>query len=66
MSGVYQSACALLRVRNHSSTLESATIANSVGLLLILAIQYAAFFRTGTVYWTAEWLFASLLFDIFP
>ena len=41
-------------------------LANSVGLLLILGIQHAAFFRTGTVYWTAEWLFANLLFGIIP
>jgi dienelactone hydrolase len=41
-------------------------LGNSVGLLLILAIQYASFVRTGTVFWTAEWLFANLLFGIIP
>jgi len=41
-------------------------LGNSVGLVLILAIQYASFAMTGTVYWTAEWLFANLLFGIIP
>jgi hypothetical protein len=39
---------------------------NSVGLLLILAIQYTAYARTGTVFWTAEWLYANLLFGVIP
>ncbi len=41
-------------------------LGNSVGLMLILGIQYASFAMTGTVYWTAEWLFANLLFGIIP
>ncbi len=41
-------------------------LGNSVGLVLILGIQYASFALTGTVYWTAEWLFANLLFGIIP
>ncbi|MDQ8153251.1 MAG: alpha/beta hydrolase [Gemmatimonadota bacterium] len=41
-------------------------LGNSVGLVLILGIQYASFVSTGTVYWTAEWLFANLLFGIIP
>ncbi|MBI5087052.1 MAG: alpha/beta hydrolase [Acidobacteria bacterium] len=41
-------------------------LGNSVGLALILAIQYACFVYTGTVFWTAEWLFANLLFGIVP
>ena len=41
-------------------------LGNSVGLVLILLIQYASFVGTGTVYWTAEWLFANLLFGIIP
>ena len=41
-------------------------LGNSVGLVLILAIQYASFAATGTVYWTAEWLYANLLFGIIP
>ncbi|MHB1311177.1 MAG: alpha/beta hydrolase [Gemmatimonadaceae bacterium] len=41
-------------------------LGNSVGLALILVIQYASFAATGTVYWTAEWLYANLLFGIIP
>jgi hypothetical protein len=41
-------------------------LGNSVGLVLILAIQYASFAATGTVYWTLEWLYANLLFGIIP
>jgi hypothetical protein len=41
-------------------------LGNSVGLMMILVIQYACFARTGTVFWTAEWLFANLLFGIIP
>ena len=41
-------------------------LGNSVGLALILVIQYASFALTGTVFWTAEWLFANLLFGIIP
>lgn len=41
-------------------------LGNSVGLALILSIQYASFALTGAVYWTAEWLFANLLFGIIP
>ena len=43
-----------------------AGLGNSVGLMLILGIQYASFVSSGTVYWTAEWLFANLLFGIIP
>jgi hypothetical protein len=31
-----------------------------------MLIQYTAFLSRGTVYWTAEWLFANLLFGIIP
>jgi dienelactone hydrolase len=41
-------------------------LGNSVGLLMILAIQYASFAWTGTVFWTAEWLYANLLFGVIP
>ena len=41
-------------------------LGNSVGLMLILAIQYACFAFTGTVFWTAEWLFTNLLFGVIP
>jgi hypothetical protein len=41
-------------------------LGNSVGLLLILAIQYLNLARTGTVFWTTEWLYANLLFGVIP
>lgn len=41
-------------------------LGNSVGLVLILAVQYATFARSGTVFWTAEWLYANLLFGVIP
>ncbi len=41
-------------------------LGNSVGLMLILAVQYQSFVRTGTVFWTTEWLFANLLFGVIP
>ncbi len=41
-------------------------IGNSVGLTMILAIQYGWLISTGTVFWTSEWLFANLLFGIVP
>lgn len=41
-------------------------IGNSIGLVMIMAIQYGWFFATGTVYWTTEWLFANMLFGVIP
>lgn len=41
-------------------------LGNSVGLLLILVIQYACFAATGTVFWTDEWLYANLLLGVIP
>ena len=43
-----------------------AGIANSLGLMLIQAIQYTTFFATGTVYWTDGWLYVNLLFAVVP
>ena len=40
--------------------------ANSLGLLLIIFIQYSVFAGTGTVYWTHNWLYINLLFGIVP
>jgi len=40
--------------------------ANSLGLLLIVVIQYLTFFLTGTVYWTDGWLYVNLLFAVIP
>ena len=43
-----------------------AGIANSLGLVLIIFIQYVTFAQTGTVYWTTNWLSVNLLFGIVP
>ena len=41
-------------------------LGNSVGLMLILAIQYSHYAATGTVFWTQEWLYANLLLGVTP
>jgi hypothetical protein len=43
-----------------------AGIANSLGLFLIILIQYVTFAWTGTVFWTTNWLSVNLLFAIVP
>ena len=43
-----------------------AGLGNSLGLLFIIVVQYAAFVRTGTVYWTDNWLYVNLLFAVVP
>ena len=43
-----------------------AGIANSLGLFLIILIQYITFAWTGTVFWTTNWLSVNLLFAIVP
>ena len=41
-------------------------LANSLGLLLIVVIQYTVFAATGTVHWTDGWLYINLLFAVVP
>ena len=41
-------------------------IANSLGLMLIVVVQYVTFAATGTVYWTDGWLYVNLLFGVVP
>lgn len=41
-------------------------VANSLGLLLIVVVQYVTFAVTGTVYWTDGWLYVNLLFGVVP
>ena len=41
-----------------------AGFANSLGLILIIVIQYTTYAFTGTVYWTTNWLSVNLLFGI--
>ena len=43
-----------------------AAAGNSLGLFLILALQYWSFFTTGTVRWTDGWLYINLLFGVVP
>jgi hypothetical protein len=43
-----------------------AGLANSLGLIFILALQYITFARTGTVHWTEGWLYINLLFAVVP
>lgn len=40
--------------------------ANSLGLMLIVVVQYTTFAVTGTVYWTDGWLYVNLLFAVVP
>ncbi|MFT5640308.1 MAG: hypothetical protein ACI9A7_000405 [Cyclobacteriaceae bacterium] len=39
---------------------------NSLGLLLIVIVQYVTFAYTGTVNWTDGWLYVNLLFALVP
>jgi hypothetical protein len=41
-------------------------LGNSLGLLLIVVIQYTTFAITGTVQWTDGWLYVNLLFAVVP
>jgi len=41
-------------------------VANSLGLLLIVVVQYVTFAVTGMVYWTDGWLYVNLLFAVVP
>jgi dienelactone hydrolase len=41
-------------------------LGNSVGLMLILAIQYVHLAIFGSVFWTQEWLYTNLLLGVTP
>jgi hypothetical protein len=41
-------------------------IGNSLGLMLIVVVQYLTFALTGTVFWTDGWLYVNLLFAVVP
>jgi hypothetical protein len=43
-----------------------AMVANALGLLLILVVQYTHFAVVGRVYWTEGWLYVNLLFGVVP
>ena len=57
-----------LRFKDNSgwSNLLMAALSNTLGLILILTIQYLVLAFTGTVYWTSGWLYINLLFAIIP
>ncbi|TAM54952.1 MAG: alpha/beta hydrolase [Acidobacteria bacterium] len=57
-----------MRVADHAEwkSMLTAGIANSAGLLLIVAVQYVTFAVTGTVRWTEGWLYVNLLFAVVP
>jgi len=41
-----------------------AILGNSIGLILILVLQYSVFAATGQVLWKDEWLFVNLVFGL--
>lgn len=41
-------------------------LGNSVGLMLIIVIQYVTLYYTGTVFWKPEWLYINMLYGILP
>jgi hypothetical protein len=43
-----------------------ARTANSLGLFLIVLLQYSTFALTGTVFWTDGWLYINLSFAVVP
>ena len=43
-----------------------AGFANSLGLIMIIIIQYSTYAMSGTVFWTTNWLSVNLLFGIVP
>ena len=57
-----------MRIKNQSEWKSRliAGFANSLGLMMIIVIQYVTYVRTGTVFWTTNWLSVNLLFGIVP
>jgi hypothetical protein len=57
-----------MRIQNQSEWKSRliAGFANSLGLMMIIVIQYVTYARTGTVFWTTNWLSVNLLFGIVP
>ena len=57
-----------MRIKNQSEWRSRliAGFANSLGLMMIIVIQYVTYARTGTVFWTTNWLSVNLLFGIVP
>ena len=57
-----------MRIKNQSvwKSRLIAGFANSLGLMMIIIIQYITYAKTGTVFWTTNWLSVNLLFGIVP
>ena len=57
-----------MRIENQSEWLSMLIggFGNSLGLMMIIIIQYVTFALSGTVYWTDNWLSVNLLFAIVP
>ena len=57
-----------MRIKNQSEWKSRliAGFANSLGLMMIIVIQYVTYARTGTVFWTTNLLSVNLLFGIVP
>ena len=57
-----------MRVKNQPEWLSMLIggFGNSLGLMLIILVQYFTYALTGTVFWTTNWLSVNLLFAIVP
>lgn len=60
--------CCSMNVSNFPKWLSIliSVLANSVGLMLIMVIQYSTFAATGMVMYTTEWLYCNMLFSLIP
>ena len=60
----------LMRFRNDNSfrSLVFGGFASTIGLIMILIVQYSVFMFTGTVFWDTSnhWLYVNLLFGVIP
>ena len=54
------------KARSEFQNIIFSSVVTASGLILILIIQYASLYLTGTVYWKAGWLYVNLLFGIVP
>jgi hypothetical protein len=41
-------------------------VSNTIGLIMIMVIQYVCFASTGTIFWKDEWLYINMLQTIIP
>lgn len=66
MNSIRVNAASRFEGQNERLNLLINAFANSLGLMLILAIQYLWFASTSTVFWTQGWLYVNLLFGVVP